>query len=147
MFGDELENMSTALDDSPLTEDQKLKIIEDARASFNDIEGVVFQELSDDEDANITADFKTARKVLEANVDRMEKITKIIFDTIAVQPENLAAIQTGMECINSQNQNLRLLTELKSKLLTNRQLQKKVSSTGVNNGGNGLPKGFTIKPN
>lgn len=148
MFDDELEKMSSALDDSPLSEDDKLKLIEDARIYFGEIEGVTFEEISEDEEVNINADFKTARKVLEQNVDRLEKVTKIVFDTIAMQPENLIAIQTGMECINAQNQNLKLLSELKTKLLLNRQQHKKNNQTaGDKGGGNSLPKGFTIKPN
>ena len=140
----ELDNIIDALNDNPLSDEEKIKLLDDARAAFENLPGIEFSELTENEDDNLLNDFKTTRGVLTKNIDRLEKITGLIFDTIAINPENIKAIAIGMECVNAQNNNLRLLAELKNKLLLNKQLHKK-STTAPSGGGNVLPKGFTLK--
>lgn len=145
MFDLELDTIAESLTNDNLSAEDKIKLLEESRATFEQLPGVQFNENTDDENTNILNDFVTTRNVLTKNVDRLEKITALVFDTIALMPENLKAITIGMECINAQNNNLRLLAELKSKLLTNKQLQKKLQEIENKPKGNGLPKGFTLK--
>lgn len=144
MFDTDLESITEALQDRPLSDDEKLKLLDEAKQAFDRLPGVEFEDLSEDDLDNITKDFKTTRNLITKNIDRLEKITGLVFDNIALMPDNLKAIAIGMECINSQNNNIRLLAELKNKVLLNKQLSKKIAGE-KDKGGNALPKGFTLK--
>ena len=145
MFDTDLESITEALQDRPLSDDEKLKLLDEAKQAFDNLPGVNFEELSEDDLDNISKDFKTTRNLITKNIDRLEKITGLVFDNIALMPDNLKAIAIGMECINSQNNNIRLLAELKNKVLLNKQLSKKIAGDKGSGNGSALPKGFTLK--
>lgn len=145
MNGD-IEAIGSFLDDTPISEDEKLKLIEEAKENFENIPGVNFPEIVEDENTNISNDFNVARDVIIKNINRLERLTSIVFDNIAIQPDNIMTIQVGKDCIVAQNQNLKLLSELKNKALQNKQMQKKIDAEpGGKPQGNNLPAGYTLK--
>jgi len=146
MLSADVESIGTFLNDTPISDDDKLKLIEEAKANFENIPGVEYPEETDNELNNIAQDFSTARSVIIKNINRLEKLTSLVFDNIATQPENLMSIQTGKDCIVAQNQNLKLLSELKNKALQNKQITKKLENENKQkSSGNRLPSGFTLK--
>lgn len=143
----DIEAIGDFLDDTPLSNDEKLKLIEEAKENFENIPGVEFPKPEEDEQTNIVNDFNTAREVIIKNVNRLERLTSIVFDNIAIQPDNIMTIQVGKDCIVAQNQNLKLLSELKNKALQNKQIQNKIDEIlgKPKDKKDGLPPGFTLK--
>lgn len=142
----DLEAIGEFLDDTPISDEDKLKLIEEAKENFENIPGVDFKEKASDEVTNINNDFETTRDVIIKNINRLERLTSIVFDNIAIQPDNIMTIQVGKDCIATQNQNLKLLTELKNKTLQNKQIQNKILENDKPKGkSNNLPEGFSLK--
>jgi esterase/lipase len=146
-MGNDMQAIGEFLDDTPISDDDKLALIEEAKENFEKIPGVEFKNQTEDEFSNINNDFGTAREVIIKNINRLERLTSIVFDNIAIQPDNIMTIQVGKDCIATQNQNLKMLSELKNKTLQNKQIQNKIddSSDNPKKPGNNLPDGFTLK--
>jgi len=140
MNADDLDNMLGAMDEDSLSDDQKEELKESAIEKFNDIEGVEFDDITklNTSDA-LESDFNITRKVLIKNIDRTEKITSLIMDEIALG--SLPMVALVKDILDGQNKNLKLLSELQNKILSNKALADKLDKEDKDNKPT-LPPGF-----
>lgn len=104
-------------------EDLKQKAIED----FDKLDGVDFRDQSNMDDKEILEDdFKTSKTVLQKNINRVEKVTNLLMNQLATQPENMMLISNLTSVISEQNKQIKLVLELGNKNLNNKQLAEKV---------------------
>ncbi len=129
MFNEELNPILQTLDGETLTDEEKELIVQEAREKFDSIDtGIQFKEIKDLEDSkNLDNDYKTSRNILSTNINRVEKLTIILFDNIAVDTTNVRLMEAGINVIEIQNRNIKLLSELQNKLLNNKSVNNKLN--------------------
>ena len=137
----ELDDITDALDVDQLTDEEKNELMNGASEKFNSIEGVEFEDVSKlTVDEIIMSEFNSSKKVLQKNIDRTEKLTSLIFRNIAVDDTDVVMIGTGVQIINAQNQNLKLLGELQNKAITNLHAQKRLELSDTPKDNKDTPK-------
>ena len=137
----ELDDITEALDVDQLTDEEKNELMNGATEKFNSIEGVEFEDVSKlTVDEIIMSEFNSSKKVLQKNIDRTEKLTSLIFRNIAVDDTDVVMIGTGVQIINAQNQNLKLLGELQNKAITNLHAQKRLELSDTPKDNKDTPK-------
>lgn len=110
-----------------LSDEEKEGLIQKAIDDFENIEGVSFKDQSEMDDKQILEDdFKTSKSVLQKNINRVEKVTNLLMDQLAIQPENVMLISNLTSVISEQNKQIKLVLELDNKNLNNKQLADKV---------------------
>ena len=143
---EELNNLLQSIDDQDLTPEEIEVLKQNAMNEFNSMEGIEFDEYTDDDLANIKNDFKTTRKVLTKNIDRVEKLTNMLVTNVATQPENIIMLQSLISVISEQNKQIKMIHEIHNKVLTNTGVSKKNNET--KDGGKSkskFPPGMTLK--
>ena len=127
----DLNDITNAMDMEELTDEERKILIDDACEQFDAIEGVEFEDLSEEKDKKviIQKEYDKTNEVLKSNVNRMEKLTKILFTNIALNSNNMDLVSMGIDAIKTQNQNLKLLGELQSKKILNLSAQSKIEAS------------------
>ena len=143
---EDLDNLLESIDDRPLTDEEKEILKKQALDSFNELEGVEFDDISEDELINIKNDFKTTRNILTKNIDRVEKLTNLLITNVASQPENIIMLQNLIGVISEQNKQIKMIHEIHNKTLINTQASKKNNTETDKPGkGNKYPSNMKLK--
>lgn len=125
---------------------EEIKLLQaEAQEEFNKIPGVEFEEHTKDDIKNLETDFKITRKVLTKNIDNVEKLTNMLMTQVAMQPENGILVGNTIAVISEQNKQLKLLSEIHNKTLTNKQLANKINEPEKGKSKSKLPPGLTAK--
>jgi len=142
----DLENVVDSLNLDELSDEEKEILLQDALQEFEKIPGVEFEDISDNDEQNLNNDFKTTRKVLVKNINRLEKLTQICINNVAIDQNNIGMLQTSLGVITESSKALKLLAELQGKLFTNKQQAKKVNEEQSDDKpNNNLPDGWSVK--
>lgn len=142
----DLENVVDSLNLDELSDEEKEILLQDALQEFEKIPGVEFEDISDNDEQNLNNDFKTTRKVLVKNINRLEKLTQICINNVAIDQNNIGMLQTSLGVITESSKALKLLAELQGKLFTNKQQAKKVNEEQPDDKpNNNLPDGWSVK--
>lgn len=144
-MSEELNKMLTNLDQENLSNDEREFLIEDAKQKFNNYEGVEFDQTLEKCEDKISSDFDISRKVLTDNIDKVHKLTNMLFEQVAVQPENQFLIGNAINVIGEQNKQIKLLQDLHNKSLINRQLTTKMKKDENEDNGSKLPAGLSFE--
>ncbi len=123
-----LDDITEALEGEQLTQAEKDALLQEAKEKFDSLDvGFEFKkDTSIDKVQDLNQDFDTTRKILTNNVTRIEKLSIVLFDNIALDTTNINLIQTGISIVDLQNKNLKLLGELQAKTLLNKQALNKL---------------------
>lgn len=141
----DLDNLLETIDEQPLTEEEKNLLKKQALESFNELEGIEFDNITEDELTNIKNDFKTTRNILTKNIDRVEKLTNLLITNVASQPENIIMLQSLIGVISEQNKQIKMIHEIHNKSLINVQASKKNSGESDKSKGNKFPSNMKLK--
>ncbi len=145
MLDNELNKLVDSLGQEELSDEEIEQLKQEAIKMFDALDGVEFKEGKDDKE-KLSNDFNTCRQVLTKNVDRVEKLTALLFNNIAMQPDNQFLIGNAISVISEQNKQIKLLGEIANKNLVNKQLATKLNEPedGKNNK-KGLPPGLDVE--
>lgn len=142
----DLEGVMEALNLEDLSDEEKQAIQDEATANFEALDGVEFENVSKkSKEDKIISEFNTTKKVLQTNISRTEKLTKAIFNNIALDTNDLNMLNAGITVITAQNQNIKLLGDLQNKQLLNIEKQKKIDKENKDNKKDNKPKGFSLR--
>ena len=142
----DLKGVMESLDLEELTEEEKEELLRIAKEEFSKLPGIDFKDISDNDDENLTNDFQVTRTVLTKNINRLEKLTNLCLDAVAIDTNNIAMLQTTMSVLAEQSKSLKMLSDLQGKLFINKQTLKKVNETqNSDKPNNNLPSGWTVK--
>jgi hypothetical protein len=124
----DLDNLLETLDEEPLTQEEIQQLKQQAEDDFNDLEGIEFNNQDNMTDKEIlNDDFKVVKKVLQKNINRVEKLTNLLQRNLMMQPENPMIIGNLISVISEQNKQLKMVVEIQNKHISNRQLETKLN--------------------
>ena len=145
MVEDELNTLSDSLGMEELSEEEIQALKEEAIERFDELEGVEFKDDFKNNAEKLESDFDVTRSVLIKNIDRIEKLTGLLFQSIAMQPDNTFLVANATSVISEQNKQLKLLNEIHNKTLVNKQLDDKVNEPKDEKGKGKLPPGLSTE--
>lgn len=124
----DLDNLLETIDEEPLTQEEIQLLKQQAEDDFNDLEGIEFNNQDNMTDKEIlNDDFKVVKKVLQKNINRVEKLTNLLQRNLMMQPENPMIIGNLISVISEQNKQLKMVVEIQNKHISNRQLETKLN--------------------
>lgn len=124
----DLDNLLETIDEEPLTQEEIQLLKQQAEDDFNDLEGIEFNNQDNMNDKEIlNDDFKVVKKVLQKNINRVEKLTNLLQRNLMMQPENPMIIGNLISVISEQNKQLKMVVEIQNKHISNRQLETKLN--------------------
>ena len=141
----DLENVIDSLGLDELTEEEKQELLDDAIQEFENLKGVDFHDIHEDDSINLNNDFKTTRDILIKNINRLEKLTQICINNVALDNSNIAMLQTSLGVVSEQQKAIKLMAELQNKLFQNKHQLNKLNGSGKDQPSNQLPEGWTTK--
>jgi len=124
----DLNNLLETIDEEPLSQEEIQILKKQAEDDFEALEGIEFNNQDNMTDKEvINDDYKLVKKVLQKNINRVEKLTNLLQRNLMLQPENPMTIGNLISVISEQNKQLKMVVEIQNKHITNRQLESKIN--------------------